>query len=137
MYLQDVDNVYDLKWSPEVSYGEIQRQFEIEHSTYGFEVANCDALALLFDTYETEVKRTLSKGLVLPAYDYVLKCSHVFNLLDSRGTLGVSERTSLIARVRALARGCAEQYIRVREHLGFPLLKVREDGPHEGGTRCE
>lgn len=137
MYLQDVDNVYDLAWSDQVSYGEIQRQFEWEHSTYGFQVANCDMLVLLFDTYEHEVERALGRGLVLPAYDYVLKCSHVFNLLDSRGALGVSERTSLIGRVRALARGCAEQYIHIREDLGFPLARVRGDGPFEGGTLCE
>jgi len=140
MYLQDVDNVYDLAWSDKVSYGEIQRQFEVEHSTYGFEVASSDTLALLFDTYEQEVMRVLAKGLVLPAYDYVLKCSHVFNLLDSCGALGVSERTSLIGRVRALARGCAEQYIKIRENLGFPLARVREDRPDgscKGGTLCE
>ena len=114
--------------------------FRSEHSTYGFEVASSDTLALLFDTYEQEVMRILAKGLVLPAYDYVLKCSHVFNLLDSCGALGVSERTSLIGRVRALARGCAEQYIKIRDNLGFPLTRVREDWPDgscKGGTLCE
>lgn len=122
MYLQDVDNVYDLEWTTGVSYGEVQHQFEVEHSRYSFELADVGTLAWLFDTYEAESKRVLDAGLVLPAYDYVLKCSHVFNLLDSRGALGVSERTSLITRVRALARACAEGYIRARESLGFPLV---------------
>jgi len=122
MYLQDVDNVFDLAWTPDVTYGEIQRQFEVEHSKYGFELADVRTLNLLFDTYEAEAKRGLDAGVVLPAYDYVLKCSHIFNLLDSRGALGVSERTAFIARVRALARACAEAYVRKRESLGFPLM---------------
>ncbi|MGE5593666.1 MAG: glycine--tRNA ligase subunit alpha [Betaproteobacteria bacterium] len=122
MYLQDVDNVFDLAWTSGVTYGEIQRQFEVEHSKYGFELADVRALNLLFDTYEAEAKRGLDEGVVLPAYDYVLKCSHVFNLLDSRGALGVSERTAFIARVRALAKACAEAYVRRRESLGFPLM---------------
>ncbi|NLS44523.1 MAG: glycine--tRNA ligase subunit alpha [Firmicutes bacterium] len=131
MYLQDVDNVYDLAWSADISYGEIQKQFETEHSEYGFEVANCEMLSLLFDAYETEAKKVLRKGLVLPAYDYVLKCSHVFNLLDSRGALSVSERTLLIRRVRALAGKCAKQYIQIREGLDFPLLKIPGDRCYE------
>jgi glycyl-tRNA synthetase alpha chain len=137
MYLQDIDNVYDLAWSGDVSYGEIQKQFEIEYSTYGFEVADCEMLQSLFDTYEQEVNRSLEKSLVLPAYDYVLKCSHVFNLLDSRGALGVSERTSMIGRVRALARGCAERYLKIREGLGFPLLRGQVVGAGKGETVCE
>ncbi|MEW6106132.1 MAG: glycine--tRNA ligase subunit alpha, partial [Bacillota bacterium] len=118
----DVDNVFDLAWTRDVTYGEIQRQFEVEHSKYGFELADVRTLNLLFDTYEAEAKRGLDAGVVLPAYDYVLKCSHIFNLLDSRGALGVSERTAFVARVRALARACAEAYVRKRESLGFPLM---------------
>ncbi len=122
MYLQDVDNVYDLAWTAGVTYGEVQHQFEVEHSKYGFEIADVRTLSSLFDAYEAESRRTLDAGLILPAYDYVLKCSHVFNLLDSRGALGVSERTTLIARVRGLARECAEAYVQARERLGFPLI---------------
>ncbi len=111
MYIQGVDSVYDLTWVDGVTYGDVFLRNEFEYSTYNFEVADVPMLFGLFDTYEAESRRTLAAGLVLPAYDYVLKCSHVFNLLDARGAIAVTERTGFIARVRALARGCAETYV--------------------------
>ena len=124
MYIQDVDNVYDLMLSRDVKYGEVYRQFEFENSKYGFELADVPTLNALYAAYEAEAGRALDAGLVLPAYDYVLKCSHVFNLLDARGTLGVAERTSMMGKIRALARRCAEKFIESREKLGFPLLQA-------------
>ena len=123
MYLQNVDNVFDIQWMPGITYGEVFLQNEREQSRYAFDVASVPELALLFETYEKEAERALTDGLVLPAYDYVLKCSHAFNLLDSRGALSVTERTSYIGRVRALAKKCAQRYIAEREALGFPLLR--------------
>jgi glycyl-tRNA synthetase alpha chain len=109
-YVQGVDSVYDLVWVDGVSYGDVFLRNEFEYSTYNFEVADVPMLSGLFDTYEAESRRTLAAGLVLPAYDYVLKCSHVFNLLDARGAIAVTERTGFIGRVRALAKACAEAY---------------------------
>ncbi|KGK88762.1 glycyl-tRNA synthetase subunit alpha [Desulfosporosinus sp. HMP52] len=122
-YIQNKDNVYDIEWVGDVTYGDIYLQNEIDYSHYNFEVADIEALQTWFDMYEREAKRVVEKGLVLPAYDYVLKCSHTFNLLDARGAISVTERTSYIARVRALARLCAQAYVEQREKLGFPLLK--------------
>ncbi|MDR5683084.1 MAG: glycine--tRNA ligase subunit alpha [Armatimonadota bacterium] len=122
MYLQRRASVYDLEWAPGVTYGEVRRQEEVEFSRYGFEVADVSRLRTLFETYEQEAQTALETGLVLPAYDYVLKCSHVFNLLDARGAVGVNERAALLARNRRLARRVAEQYLKSREELGFPLL---------------
>jgi glycyl-tRNA synthetase alpha chain len=111
MYIQGVNSVYDLTWVDGVSYGDVFLRNEFEYSTYNFEVADVQMLFGLFDTYEAESRRTLAAGLVLPAYDYVLKCSHAFNLLDARGAIAVTERTGFIARVRALAKACAEAYV--------------------------
>ncbi|KLU65978.1 MULTISPECIES: glycine--tRNA ligase subunit alpha [Desulfosporosinus] len=122
-YIQDKDSVYDIEWVGDVTYGDIYLQNEIDYSHYNFEVADIEALQTWFDMYEREAKRVVEKGLVLPAYDYVLKCSHTFNLLDARGAISVTERTSYIGRVRALARLCAQAYVEQREKLGFPLLK--------------
>ncbi|MGC7870143.1 glycine--tRNA ligase subunit alpha [Desulfosporosinus sp. SYSU MS00001] len=122
-YIQDKDSVYDIEWVGDVTYGDIYLQNEIDYSHYNFEVADIEALQTWFDMYEREAKRVVEKGLVLPAYDYVLKCSHSFNLLDARGAISVTERTSYIGRVRALARLCAQAYVEQREKLGFPLLK--------------
>ncbi len=124
MYLQGVDNVYDLKWTKTVTYGDVHRRGEVEFSTYNFEVADIPMLRKLFDTYEEEAMRIAEKKLSLPAYDYCLKCSHVFNLLDARGAISVAERTGYIGRVRNLARVSAELYLRQREELGYPLLKT-------------
>lgn len=122
MYLQDVDNMLDIKWNEELTYGDIFKMAEYEHSVYSFEEADLELLVKLFGDYESEAKRVLEKGLVLPGYDYVLKCSHVFNVLDARGAVSVSERTHYIARVRNLARIVARQFLNQREEMGFPLL---------------
>ncbi|HCM90162.1 MULTISPECIES: glycine--tRNA ligase subunit alpha [Vagococcus] len=122
-YIQEVDSVYDLEWTQGVKYGEIFIQPEFEHSTYSFEVSNQDMLLGLFDTYEKEAKRCIEKGLVHPAYDFVLKCSHTFNLLDARGAVSVTERAGYLARIRNMARELAKSFVEEREKLGFPLLK--------------
>lgn len=123
MYLQDVDNVFDIRWNKDFTYGDIFRKAEYEHSVYSFEKGDIEVLKGLFNTYENEAKKTIEEGLVLPAYDYVLKCSHTFNVLDARGAISVSERTNYIGRVRNLARSIANLYIQQREEMGFPLLK--------------
>jgi glycyl-tRNA synthetase alpha chain len=123
MYLQGVDNVYDLKWNATVKYGDVHHQQEVEQSTYNFEKADVDMLLNLFGRYEAEAQRTIAEGLVLPTYEYCLKCSHTFNLLDARGAISVTERTGYIGRIRQLARASAEAYLKQRESMGFPLLK--------------
>jgi len=123
MYLQGVDNVFDLRWTDDITYGDVHLEDEIEYSRYNFEEADTAMLFDLFDMYEKEAKVLLATGLALPAYDMCLKCSHTFNLLEARGAISVAERTRFIGRVRALARGCAEGYLKTREELGFPLLK--------------
>ena len=130
MYLQDVDNIFDIKWNSEFTYGDIFRQAEYEHSVYSFEKADINVLKDLFTTYETQAKNTIEDKLVIPAYDYVLKCSHTFNVLDARGAISVSERTNYIGRVRNLARMIAALYIQQREDLGHPLLK-KDGGSNE------
>jgi glycyl-tRNA synthetase alpha chain len=111
MYIQGVDSVFDLEWVDGVSYGDVFHENEVQFSTYNFEVGDVGLLRELFDGFERECAAALEAGLVLPAYDYVLKCSHVFNLLDARGAIAVTERTTYIARVRNLARACAEGYL--------------------------
>jgi len=111
MYLQNTDNVYSLKYNDQVTYGDIYFQAEVEHSHYNFEDADVQMLFKLFDMYEKESKRLQEKGRVYPSYEYCLKCSHTFNLLDARGAIGVDERTHYIQRVRTLAYGCAECYL--------------------------
>ncbi|GMV41031.1 MAG: glycine--tRNA ligase alpha subunit [Myxococcales bacterium] len=123
MYLQGKSSVYDLEWVDGVSYGEVHHQDEVELSTYNFEVADVALHLELFEKFERECQRILEQGLVLPAYDYTLKCSHVFNVLDARGAISVTERQKYIGRVRGLARRCAEAYVAQRERLGFPMLK--------------
>ncbi|MDI3538870.1 MAG: glycyl-tRNA synthetase alpha chain [Bacillota bacterium] len=122
MFIQKKDNVFDVEWVKGITYGDVFHQFEVEHSRYNFEESDPETLFSLFDTYERTACRLLEKELVLPAYDYILKCSHTFNLLDARGAISVTERTSFIGRVRALARECAQAYVKQREKLGFPLL---------------
>ena len=122
MYLQGVDNVFDLLWAEGISYGEVHRQAEVEFSRFNFEEADGEKLLTLFQIFESEGKRLIERGLALPAYDFCLKCSHVFNLLDARGVLSVAERTAYIGRVRDLARHSAELYLQGREAQGFPLL---------------
>ncbi|MFY9214855.1 MAG: glycine--tRNA ligase subunit alpha [Tissierellaceae bacterium] len=123
MYLQDVDNVFDIKWNKDISYGDIFKKAEFEHSVYSFEKADVDVLRGLFNTFEEEVGKILEDKLVLPSYDCVLKCSHIFNVLDARGAISVSERTNYIGRVRNLARNVASAYLEQRNEMGFPLLK--------------
>lgn len=128
MYLQDVNSVYDIQWNEKLTYGDIFKKAEFEQSKYSFEIADIDMLKGLFETFEKESQRIISQGLVLPAYDYVLKCSHVFNVLDARGAISVSERTSYIGRVRNLARAVALGYLAEREEMGYPLIgKVGAD----------
>jgi glycyl-tRNA synthetase alpha chain len=122
-YIQEVDSVYDLIWTGNITYGDVHHQSEVDYSRYNFEVADTGMLFTLFDMFEQEAARVVAQGLAQPAYDYVLKCSHTFNLLDARSAISVSERTSYIGRVRRLARLCAEAYLAQRERLGYPLLK--------------
>ena len=124
MYLQNVDNVYDLKWNDTVSYGDVHLETEKQFSRYNFEESNKERLFQWFDMYEAEATALLGKDLVLPAYDYMLKCSHAFNLLDARGAISVTERTGFIGRVRKLSRRCALGYVQQREAMGHPLLKA-------------
>lgn len=123
MYIQGVENVFDVEWATGVTYGDVFHQNEFEQSSYAFDISDEDLLFDLFEKYEAEAVRVVKLGFVHPAYDYVLKCSHTFNLLDARGAISVSERTAFIGRVRKLARLCAEEYLKQREKLGYPLLK--------------
>ena len=125
MYLQDVDNVYDLKWNENILYGDVHLETEKQFSRYNFEVSGKERLFQWFDMYEAEAKDLLAQELILPAYDYTLKCSHAFNLLDARGAISVTERTGFIGRVRNLARSCAVGYVQQREAMEFPLLKKK------------
>jgi glycyl-tRNA synthetase alpha chain len=122
MYLQGIDNVYDLEWGHGVKYGDVHHQGEVEWSHYNFEEANVEMLRKIFDMYEAEGIRMAEKDRVLPTYDCCLKCSHTFNLLDARGAISVAERTTYIGRVRNLARLSAEGYLKQREKMGFPLM---------------
>ena len=123
MYLQDVDNIFDIKWNEDITYGDIFKMAEYEHSVYSFEKADIETLNGLFNTYEEEARKVIGQGLVIPGYEYVLKSSHVFNVLDARGAISVSERTHYIGRVRNLARIVATAYIEQRKEMGYPLLK--------------
>ena len=122
MYLQKVDNVYNLEWGHGIKYRDVHHKGEVEFSIYNFEEADMEMLRKLFDMYEGESEKMAEKGLVLPTYDYCLKCSHVFNILDARGAISVTERTSYIGRVRNLARLTAEGYLNQRENMGYPLM---------------
>ncbi|MEL6776974.1 MAG: glycine--tRNA ligase subunit alpha [Cyanobacteria bacterium J06597_16] len=123
MYLQEVDAMAKIQWNDELTYGDIYMQTEVENSTYNFEASSSELLFKLFELYQQEAEQLMEKALVLPSYDYVLKCSHAFNLLDARGVISVTERTRYIRQVRGLARKVAQLYLEQREKLGFPLLK--------------
>jgi glycyl-tRNA synthetase alpha chain len=131
MYIQGVGSVFDVKWNDAITYRDVHHRSEFEFSHYNFNIADTGLHFKLFDLYEKEfysiVDYTPMK-IVLPAYDYVLKCSHVFNMLDARGAISVTERVGYIARVRNMARRAAEQYLQIREEMGFPLLKKTEAG---------
>jgi len=127
MYLQEVDNVFDLQWNDHIRYGDIHHETEVQFSKYNFDSSDAQMHFSLFDMFEKESLRLLKEGLVLPAYDFCLKCSHSFNMLDARGAISVTERTKYIARVRNLARRCADGYWKLREEMGFPLLKTADE----------
>ncbi|MHB9095646.1 MAG: glycine--tRNA ligase subunit alpha [Eubacteriales bacterium] len=122
MFIQKVDSVFDITWVNNISYGDVHHRGEVEHSHYNFELADTDMLFSMFSMYEKEALRVIENDFVLPAYDYVLKCSHTFNLLDARGAISVTERQGYIARVRNMARLCAQAYVEQREKMGYPLL---------------
>jgi len=123
MCIQEVEDIALVKWNKELTWGDICGSSEVEFSKYNFEEADVEAHFGLFRLYEKEAERLVKAGLVLPAYDFVLKCSHVFNVLDARGAISVSERAAYILRVRRLARMVAQRYIEQRQEMGFPLLR--------------
>ncbi len=125
MFLQGVENVFDLVWTGDVRYADVHHRTEVEFSRYNFESADVKTHLELFNLHEAEALRLLEEELVLPAYDHCLKCSHVFNVLDARGAISVSERTAYIARIRKIARRVAAGYIQARENMGFPLLAAQ------------
>lgn len=122
-YIQDVNSVFDLEWADGVLYGDIFKEPEFEHSTYSFDESDQETLLKQFDTFEKEAKRLLELNLVHPAYDYILKCSHTFNLLDARGAVSVTERAGYLSRIRNMARKVARVFVAERKKLGFPLIK--------------
>lgn len=128
MYLQQKDSVYDLDWNHALKYGDVHHSAEVEHSRYNFDCSDASMLHTLFSAYEQECLQLCEKGLPWPAYDYCLKCSHTFNLLDARGAISITERTVYIGRVRRVASAVARLYFEQREEMGFPLLQ-REAGP--------
>ena len=123
MYLQGVQNVYDLEWTPGVSYGDVFHQNEVEQSTYNFEHSNADMQFRHFTDYEGEAKRLMAARLALPAYEMVLKAAHTFNLLDARGAISVTERAAYIGRIRNLAKSVSQAYFDSRVRAGFPMCK--------------
>jgi len=124
MYLQDCENVYDLIWTPGVTYGDVYHQNEVEQSTYNFEHSNVDFLFSQFANYESEAKRLIDAGLALPGYEMALKSAHTFNMLDARGAISVTERAAYIGRIRANSRLVAQAYLASRDRLGFPMAKL-------------
>ena len=124
-YIQEVECVYDLVWTGDVKYGDIFTQPEYEHSKYAFEESNAELLMQLFTDFEKEATVLMEKGLVHPAYDYVLKCSHAFNLMDARGIISATDRAGFLGRIRKMARTIAKTFVAEREALGFPLLKEK------------
>jgi glycyl-tRNA synthetase alpha chain len=122
MYLQNVETVYDLVWTPGVTYRDVFHQNEVEQSTYNFEHSNTEMLFRHFNDHESEAKHLIEAKLALPAYEKIMKCSHTFNLLDARGAISVTERAAYIGRVRNLSRAVAQAYYDSRERLGFPML---------------
>ena len=124
MYLQGVENVYDLVWTEGVSYGDVYHQNEVEQSKYNFEHANTQWLFQQFNDFEREATRLMDLSLPLPGFEMVMKCSHTFNLLDARGAISVTERAAYIGRVRTLSRKVAQAYYDAREALGFPMAKL-------------
>ena len=124
MYLQDVESVFDLTWTPGVTYRDVYHQNEVEQSRYNFELSDVDMLFRHFGEYEQEAKRLIEAQCVLPGYEMVMKASHTFNLLDARGAISVTERAAYIGRVRTLSRAVAQAYYESREKLGFPMVRA-------------
>ena len=122
MFVQKVDNVYDLKWNDTVTYGDVHHQGEVENSIYNFEIADVAMLSDVFARYEVESNRLAEQGLVLPAWDCVLKCSQLFNLLDARGAISVTQRTGYVSRIRVIASKCCAAYAQQRKDMGYPLM---------------
>ncbi|MCE2470360.1 MAG: glycine--tRNA ligase subunit beta [Anaerolineae bacterium] len=127
--LQGVESAWDISWLPGVSYGDVMFNEEVEHCRYYFDVADVDALRSTYDTYEREYTRALEGDALIAAYDYVLKCSHLFNVLDTRGAIGVTERATYFRRMRDMTRTIAKQYLAQREALGYPLMKMANNWP--------
>ncbi|SHN50293.1 glycine--tRNA ligase subunit alpha [Desulfovibrio litoralis] len=123
MYLQEKESVYELQWNDHVKYGDIYHRNEVEQSRFNFEESDPVLLLRHFNEFEHEAKRLVQLGLLTPAYDYTMKCSHTFNLLDARGAISITERTGYIGRVRTLASAVAHLYATQREEMGYPLLK--------------
>ncbi len=123
MYIQGVDDVFELKWNDTITYGELQRHQEYELSVYNFELADVELYRRMFDDIEKEAFKVIDKGIVIPAYELTAKCSHIFNVLDARNAISTTERADYIARVRHLAGECARLYLKQREEMGYPLLK--------------
>jgi glycyl-tRNA synthetase alpha chain len=128
MYLQKVENVFDLVWTKGVTYGDVYHQNEVEQSKYNFEHSNVLWLFQQFNDYESESKRLIEAKLPLPAFEMVMKCSHSFNLLDARGAISTTERAAYIGRVRTLAREVAKAYYDSRLKLGFPMWDLEQPG---------
>ena len=126
MYLQKKESVYDILWNRDVTYGQIFLQAEREFSAFNFEEANVSDLMTNFNNWERDALKLIEKGLILPAYDHCLKCSHTFNLLDARKAISVAERTRYIGRIRNIARQVAQSYVAQREAMGWPLLAERQ-----------
>ncbi len=134
MFLSLSQSIYEIDWVAGIPYGQVRKQEEYELSRYYFEIADVGFLQSLFEGYEKEANRCLKEGLVLPAYECALKCSHSFNVLDARGAVSVTERVGLMKRVRDLAVGCAKAYVESREKQGFPLLRGEAHPAHEAST---
>ncbi|MCD6289343.1 MAG: glycine--tRNA ligase subunit alpha, partial [Anaerolineae bacterium] len=137
MFLQGAREVWALDWDGQLTYGDILRQQEIEHCQYAFNVADVDRLKKMYDLFEAEARNALEHKLVVPAHDYVLRCSHTFNLLDTRGAIGVTERANYFARMRGLARDIAQAYLEQRQRLEYPLLKKWKGVSQPEGTSPE
>ena len=127
MYLQGVENVFDLRWTDTLSYRDVYHQNEVEQSTYNFEESDVEFLLAAFAAYERQAQHLVARQLALPAYEQVLKAAHTFNLLDARGAISVTERAAYIGRIRNLSRAVAQAYFESREALGFPMLNVTKE----------
>ena len=125
MYIQNVDNVFDIQWTKDLKYGDIFLQNEIEQSAYNFEHSDAEFLLSAFSSHEKQASNLVSKSLALPAYEQVLKAAHTFNLLDARGVISVTERADFIAKIRKISREVASSYLESRKKLGFPLANPK------------